>query len=299
MTAFAPGVGTVAPGLYGRARVRPDAEFEAVQQLIRAGLNDCAISRATGIPRGTVRDWRHQGDRNKRDSRARMRTAPRWNTGGCPLCDDAPLDRAWYAYLLGLYLGDGCLSAASKGVFKLRVVLDNRYPAIIEECARAMVTMRPGRPKQPFFIWKPGCTEVCALWKHWSCLFPQHAPGRKHLRPILLEWWQRRIAEEHPDRLLRGLIHSDGCRDLNVVNKKSYPRYQFSNESDDVRGIFIDACEAVGLHWTTPTYSVVSISRRADVERLDTFIGPKLAPASIDPGSVAAPVAARFKWGRA
>ena len=80
--------------------------------------------------------------------------------------------------------------------------------------------------------------------------------------------------------LLRGLIQSDGCRDLNFVNGKSYPRYQFSNESDDIRGIFIDACERLGLHWTTPTYKVVSVSRRSDVEELDRFVGSKTNPAS-------------------
>ena len=33
-------------------------EFNEVRQLIAAGMNDCAISRKTGIPRPTVRDWR-------------------------------------------------------------------------------------------------------------------------------------------------------------------------------------------------------------------------------------------------
>lgn len=33
-------------------------EFETVQRLIAAGVNDCAIARQTGIPRCTVRDWR-------------------------------------------------------------------------------------------------------------------------------------------------------------------------------------------------------------------------------------------------
>jgi hypothetical protein len=262
--------------------VRPDAEFEAVQQLIRAGLNDCAISRRTGIPRGTIRDWRHQGDRATRDSKARPRTAPRWSTSDCPFCDGATLDRPWYAYLLGLYLGDGCLSPAPKGVFKLRVVLDSRYPVIIDECVQAMIAMRPGKTKQPFRIVKEGCTEVCALWKHWPCLFPQHAPGRKHLRPIVLQWWQREIALENPERMLRGLVQSDGCRDLNFVNGKSYPRYQFSNESDDIRDLFIDVCEGLGLRWTTPTYRVVSISKRMDVERMDAFIGPKQAPVPVE-----------------
>lgn len=97
--------------------VRPDAEFEAVQQLIRAGLNDCAISRETGIPRGTVRDWRHQADRRERDSRARIRQSAQPSACrplDCPLCEGGLLERDWYAYLLGLYLGDGSISDAPR-----------------------------------------------------------------------------------------------------------------------------------------------------------------------------------------
>src|SRR3712207_7199029 len=52
-----------------------------------------------------------------------------------------------------------------------------------------------------------------------STLFPyttlfrsQHGPGRKHLRPIQLEDWQRELVRRHPASFLRGLFHSDGCR---------------------------------------------------------------------------------------
>ena len=40
-----------------------------------------------------------------------------------------------YAQLLGLYLGDGCISAHARGVFRLRITLDRAYPMIVEECA--------------------------------------------------------------------------------------------------------------------------------------------------------------------
>jgi hypothetical protein len=49
-------------------------------------------------------------------------------------------------------------------------------------------------------------------------MFPQHGPGRKHLRRILLAAWQRRMAVRHPGALLRGLIQSDGSRFLNRVS---------------------------------------------------------------------------------
>jgi hypothetical protein len=57
----------------------------------------------------------------------------------------------------------------------------------------------------------------------------QHGRGKEHLRKIELAPWQQVIASAHPERLLRGLIQSDGCRVLNRVNGTIYPRYQFTN----------------------------------------------------------------------
>lgn len=133
------------------SRVRSQAERDEVHKLIQAGMNDCAIMRATGIPRPTVRDWRHQGP---------MRYLRR---SVCPRCDGVRLDHSAYAYLLGLYLGDGCLTAHGRHVFRLRISLDARYPNIVAECARAMAIVSGRgvgyhRPR--------GCIVVNAYWKH-------------------------------------------------------------------------------------------------------------------------------------
>jgi hypothetical protein len=246
------------------------------------GLNDCAIARQTGIPRGTVRDWRHQKSRSEFDSRRRPYTRAPRQTSTCPICDTAELDRPWYAYLLGMYLGDGYISAMPRGVYTLRISLDVRYPKVIDECYEGMARIRGVNAQPPNIVSSVGCVIVTSYWKHWPCLFPQHGPGPKHLRPIILDPWQRSIALQHPHRLLRGLIQSDGCRDLNHVKGKSYPRYSFFNTSDDIRGIFIDACERLDLRWTTPRWQVISIARRLDVARLDGFIGPKSAPVPVE-----------------
>lgn len=50
---------------------------------------------------------------------------------------------ASYAYLLGMYLGDGCLSKARRGVYRLRISVDLRYPAIIDECEAAIRELLP------------------------------------------------------------------------------------------------------------------------------------------------------------
>ena len=69
-------------------------------------------------------------------------------------------------------------------------------------------------------------------------------------------------------------LHSDGCRFMNTGTNRRNPRYSFSNRSRDIRGIFCDACARLGLRWTTSPHTVY-VSRKADVARLDEFIGPK------------------------
>jgi hypothetical protein len=124
---------------------------------------------------------------------------------------------------------------------------------------------------------KVGCIEIYAFWNHWPCLFPQHGAGRKHLRPILLEDWQERIVGTYPHQLLRGLIHSDGCRTINRVQhgRYAYPRYFFDNNSSDIQQIFRNACDALGIRYRNSKPTTISIARRRDVTMLDAFIGPK------------------------
>jgi hypothetical protein len=52
------------------------------------------------------------------------------------------------------------------------------------------------------------------------------------------------------------------------------PRYAFSNVSIDIRRMFCDACDQLGLHWTLAPGKVY-VSRKADIARMDEFIGPK------------------------
>jgi hypothetical protein len=93
---------------------------------------------------------------------------------------------------------------------------------------------------------------------------------------IALTAWQLDLVECHPEQLLRGLIHSDGCRFQNTgPGNWTCPRYGFSNKSEDIKGIFCHACNLLGLHWTTAGSKTIYASRKADVARLDELIGPK------------------------
>ena len=75
------------------------------------------------------------------------------------------------------------------------------------------------------------------------------------------------------------MIHSDGCRSINTIRKAGrtyrYPRYQFSNRSDDIRGIFCDYCDRIGVEWRVMNRWTISVARRESVAKLDRLIGPK------------------------
>ncbi len=77
--------------------------------------------------------------------------------------------------------------------------------------------------------------------------------------------WQQALVDSAPEALLRGLIHSDGCRFQNTGRGWSAPRYSFSTLSDDIKDIFCEACGQFGVHWTRAGRKTIYISRTADV----------------------------------
>jgi hypothetical protein len=123
------------------------------------------------------------------------------------------------------------------------------------------------------------CVEISMYSKHWLCLFPQHGVGRKHHRVIELSTWQRAIVEQAREQFLRGLIHSDGCRivahERQAGRERDAPRYVFSNRSEDIKRLFCENCDALGIRWTRPSDREIAIYRLASVATMDRFVGPK------------------------
>ena len=257
-------------------RPRPTAEVEEVLRLVAAGWTQRDISTRTGVPVATIRNW----------VRGRVPRIAREELDGvrfCPLCgapehDPTELPTNDYAYLLGIYLGDGQLVHQRGRSYSLRVALDVAYPGIIEEVMTAITSVRGRRP------WstrdrRTACVRIVSYWKQWPCLFPQHGAGRKHRRAIRLAPWQQSFVSSTPEPFLRALIQTDGWRGMNREHVKgrdyAYPRYQFSNRSTDIRRLFTDACDLIGVEWRPWGRWHVSVARRDSVARLDEFIGPK------------------------
>jgi Homeodomain-like domain len=249
--------------------VRSEKEVAEVKALSHQGLNHCQIARRTGIPRTTIRDW--LSGRLPRRHRGSVQQFAR-----APLnVDLSLLPRPDYAYLLAMYLGDGCISTTAKGNYRLRIFLDAIYPGIVRECAAAMRAIAPVNAVHVQDRRGVRMVEVGCTWRGWLTLFPQHGAGTKHLRKIELHDWQREIVDEHPKPFLRGLIHSDGCRVINKSMGHEYVRYFFTNASSDIRALFGRSCDQLEIGWREPKERDISIARREDVAFLDEFIGPK------------------------
>jgi hypothetical protein len=247
---------------------------ESAVALLRGGDSIEAVSRSTGVPAFTLRYWRTH------PPAGRERTCPR-----CAKILTLPTPTVAYAYVLGLYLGDGCISVAgdpAKGVWALRIACADAWPGLLAECVTAVAAIRPAN-KVSIVQRGDGRVDVKAYSRHWPCLLPQHGPGMKHQRKIELQPWQRIITSQHPGSFARGLFHSDGSRFTNRVRRLlvdgdhwyEYPRYMFTNESADILGLCAETLDELAIAWRFSRRNTISVARREAVARLDEFVGPK------------------------
>jgi Homeodomain-like domain len=186
--------------------VHHSAVRQAALDLIAQGLNDCEVSRRIGVPRRTVRDWRAHPAAGEICLRCWGRTSAVRFT---------PAD---YAELLGLYLGDGHITRMARAQ-RLRLMLDAKYPLIVQEAADLIARVVPENKVGSQLRHEGRMVTVHAYHGHWTCLFPQHGPGKKHDRPIVLESWQHDLVAQAPFAFLRGCIRSDGCVYINRTGK--------------------------------------------------------------------------------
>jgi hypothetical protein len=251
----------------------PQATVDRVRALSKQGLYDREVAQITGVPLWTVRKWR-TGKRRAPGTDGRQKR-------NCPRCDGALLDEPAYAYLLGLYLGDGFLTRQLKDVYLLSIACCDAWPGLIEAAKDATRQVMP--LSAVFSRQRIGMTEVKSTSKHWPCLFPQHGPGMKHTRKIELAEWQQVIVDQYPGDFARGLFHSDGYRGMNRVRRVladgehwyEYPRYLFVNMSQDILRLCGQTLDQLDVAWRFSKPTTISVAKKEAVARLDAFVGPK------------------------
>lgn len=190
------------------------------------------------------------------------------------------MEREHYSYLLGMYLGDGHITHSPRS-HRLWIFCANAWPGVIADVVRAVGEVLTSSAVST--VQRTGCVAVASYSKHWTCLFPQHGPGMKHTRPIVLEPWQQEIVDEFPGPFLRGLFHSDGCRITNWTVRKvdgvdkryEYPRWFFANESADILDLCSASLDRLGIAHRRPRRNTISVARREAVATMDRVVGPK------------------------
>jgi hypothetical protein len=246
----------------------------AALALVEQGLNDCEISRRLGIPRSTVRDWRRPTYVPRNDRPRLPETCPRCWKAAKPMWF-APED---YSELLAMYLGDGCISEGAR-TSRLRIALDTKYPRIIGDTKALLSRCFPENPVGEVTAHGGTMVFISLYSSHLQCLFPQHGDGLKHNRRIALEPWQKEIVDIAPWPFIRGCIRTDGCSFINRTGPYEYLSYDFCNMSENIIGLFVDACERVSVFTRTTGGDgrrwSVRINRRESVAKMLEQVGIK------------------------
>ena len=190
--------------------------------------------------------------------------------------------RSAYYYILGQYLGDGCISETkNKRTLKLRIACCDKYPGIISELTEKFNIVFPAN--SVIKIKNLGCFEIAVYNKFLPSIFPQHGSGEKHNRKIeLSELQEKYICYKE---LARGLFHSDGSYyPTKDKSGKIHHFYNFTNCSEDIHNIFKRCLESENIYSRrniktidkcyTPAW-VTTISRTAQVELAYNFLGHK------------------------
>jgi hypothetical protein len=86
-----------------------------------------------------------------------------------------------------------------------------------------------------------------------------------------------KVPDSRADPFRRLALHQSlqGPAPKRAVGDYAYVRYFFTNYSADIRDIFCEHCDLLGIRWTQSSFKNVSIAHRDSVALLDSFVGPK------------------------
>lgn len=257
--------------------MRTRDEYERVSQLLSNGLNQCEVSRQSGIPRGTIRDWIKRGfcprTGTKNDLRQIIRIDP-----ASYLARNEDLKRA-YSFVLGEYLGDGCIRTINN-TYRLDIYNDKKYEGLNRLIEQQMKIVFP--ENRVTRINHGGCWDIAVYSNQIPNLFPQMGKGKKHDRKIQLTTWQSEIVNSYPHEFIRGLFYSDGCiyQHAHDDGKYVYTCYHFINKSRDIIDCLTRSLAIVGIikdaRWDVKRKIwVINIYDRERCNKLAEFIPSK------------------------
>ncbi len=228
--------------------MRTREEYEKVKSLLEAGHNKCQVARLTGIPRATIKDWILLGYCPKNGGRGRNQI-----DDPATYLNETEERRKAYAYILGEYLGDGCVRTLRR-TYRLGIYNDKKYEGLNQLIQSRLQIIFPanktGRVSGSGATPTTGCWEICVNSNNIPLLFPQMGPGKKFERKIELTSWQLEIVDAYHKEFIRGLFYSDGCvyEHKHDGGEYSYRCYNFVNKSKDIMDYLIRSLNFVGVN---------------------------------------------------
>lgn len=197
---------------------KTEQEVNEVLRLHKDGISQNKIHKILGFDRATIRQI--------------VKNPTEYLFQSIPDFDIKHIDRKVYAFILGVYLGDGYIVKTHRqNVFKIRIFCDVKYKNILEEISESLEILFPNSKSLRRQHTSKNCIEIYLYSSHILKLFPQHGEGRKHQRPIVLEDWQKDIIDEYHIEFLKGLIYTDGSF---YLSQNKYECCNFTNKSKDI-----------------------------------------------------------------
>lgn len=182
------------------------------------------------------------------------------------------LDNPEYAYLLGMYFGDGYI-CKSRRTYKLRIFIHSSHEILRHKILQTISVIFPDNKVNWFEQKNAKCVEIYLYNNNLPLIFPQHGKGLKHTRLIQYTDWQQNIVKKYPESFISGLLDSDGSSYIQTNTKLRY--YSFRNTSKDIKQMFIDSCIQLGINCKPDNNTTVYIRKKEDVKKLESFYSYK------------------------
>ena len=256
----------------------PRATVDLARRLSELGVIDSENARICGVSIRAIRHWRQAIavliGRTQNVVETHLPTVPR-----------RVLDERAYAYLLGLYLGDGHITRGPKRRLRRSgSTCCDGWPGLLDLAKQTMSLVMPS--SSVFAVadrsWLHGDQEHVKALAVPACrsMAPaESTSARSNSSPGSRRSWPG-IREASPagsfTPMAAALInHSAAARSRSGDRWYEYPRYLFVNRSADIHRLCGEALDRLGVAWRFSKPTTISVARREAVARLDEFVGPK------------------------
>lgn len=251
--------------------------YETVMKMLSNGYKISEIAKQTGINRSSISNWKQRSGRIKIETKEtnEIKEDKFFSNFIESLTPNKKLD---YSYILGVYLGDGCIyKHKDKNYRTLTITSDKKYADLNDYTIQCFTRFFGKAPRvvDRTLYGRGNAIDIIYSHKHLDLVFPHCGRGHKHDRKIELSPWQESIID--PVQLLRGLFMSDGS--FYIDSQCNKMKIGFSNKSKDIISIAEKYLDIVDVYYRTNTSKSgmyrLNITKKNDVEKMVNMMGTK------------------------